>query len=519
MKRSFVASSDLRPMARQLVEFRTPAAYTGVENYAHAHAGHRSRSAGLVRHRLRALSRRAVSGRHRCPAEGAAPDRRAQGLCLVLHRQLLCLQQQSRSASVTYLRDFGTRFPDSLYTHDATIAYAKALLATNQPTAAVHLLENHRSPASAETEYFLGKAYVQNGQGRSGAEVLRRVYYNYPTNYTADSAAADLKKIPEAAFLPPATYGDHERRADGLYKTRRWGAAAEEYRAMVDLQPTNSDALIQLANAYMHDGNTRDARAALDRIPDDGSEASAEKWYQRAEIARNANDDAGLNTILQHMRATTPKSPWLESALLTTGNMYLLSKDYDRAIDYYREIHERFPNGTKAAYAHWKCAWLTYRQNRPEQARKYFEEQVEFYPGTNEVPNAMYWRGRMAEDDRDYGLARAYYGKLADRYRNYYYGVLARKRLALMPTAPAVTVAMLERIGVGSDLRSHGPGHRSAGRRSALHASQVAGERWRHRPGGARVAGRQLRAVHRGRCWRSRVSIPAVANIIARCKP
>ena len=39
MKRTFVASNDLRPMARQLVEFRTPAAYTGVENYAHTHAG------------------------------------------------------------------------------------------------------------------------------------------------------------------------------------------------------------------------------------------------------------------------------------------------------------------------------------------------------------------------------------------------------------------------------------------------------------------------------------------------
>src|SRR5690349_24653408 len=39
MKSTFVASNDLRPMARQLVEFRTPAAYNGVENYAHTHAG------------------------------------------------------------------------------------------------------------------------------------------------------------------------------------------------------------------------------------------------------------------------------------------------------------------------------------------------------------------------------------------------------------------------------------------------------------------------------------------------
>ena len=111
----------------------------------------------------------------------------------------------------------------------------------------------------------------------------------------------------------------------------------------------------------------------LARIPDDGSEASAEKWYQSAEIARNTNDDAETdNSILQHMRATTPKSPWLESALFTAGNMYLLRKDYDRAIDYYREIHERFPNSTKAAYAHWKCAWLTYRQNRPGAGEEVF---------------------------------------------------------------------------------------------------------------------------------------------------
>ncbi len=141
------------------------------------------------------------------------------------------------------------------------------------------------------------------------------------------------------------------------------------------------------------------------------------------------------------MRATTPKSPWLESALMSAGNMYLLRKDYDRAIDYYREIHERFPNGNKAAYAHWKCAWLTYRQNRREEAKKYFEEQVEFYPGTNEVPNAMYWRGRMAEDDRDYGVARAYYQKLTDRYRNYYYAVLARQAPGDYASGSAVNVA------------------------------------------------------------------------------
>jgi soluble lytic murein transglycosylase len=453
MHRSFVASNDLRPMARQLVEFRTPAAYTGVETYAHTHAGTEAGALAWFAigyaHYLDAQYPAAIAALQKAqPQIGELKDYAAFfiGNAYVL--------SNNPEESFAYLRDFGTRFPDSLYSHDATISYAKALLATSQPTEAIKMLEAHRTPASAETEYYLGKAYVQNGQGRTGAEILRHLYYNYATNYTADQAATDLRKIPEAASLPPATYSDHLKRADALYKARRYPAAAEEYRFVVDLAPAGqqSAGLIQLANTYMKDGNTRDAREALDRIPDDGSEASAEKWYQRAEIAREAKDEAGLDVILQHMRATTPKSPWLESALFSTGNMYLLLKDYDRAIDYYREIHERFPEGTKAAYAHWKCAWLTYRQNRKDQAKKYFEEQVEFYPGTNEVPNAMYWRGRMAEDDRDYGVARAYYTKLSDRYRNYYYGVLARKRLATMPVEPAVAVAALQHVSSATAL-------------------------------------------------------------------
>ena len=44
------------------------------------------------------------------------------------------------------------------------------------------------------------------GQGRNGAEILQRVYYEYATSYFADQAAADLSKIPEEPSLPPVTY-------------------------------------------------------------------------------------------------------------------------------------------------------------------------------------------------------------------------------------------------------------------------------------------------------------------------
>ena len=446
LQRTFVASSDLRPMARQLIQFRTPAAYAGVESYASVHAG---TNAGALAwfaigyaHYLDTQYPAAISAMQKAvPKIGELGDYTSFfiGNSYVL--------SNNPEASFTYLRDFATRYPDSIYAHDAMIAYARALLADNRPAEAVHLLQNNRG-SSVETDFYLAKAYEASGQSRTAAEIFRHIYYDYATNSLADASAVELKKIPEAEFLPPPSFADHQKRAEQLYKGRRYSDAVTEYRAMVDMAPANvrSDVLIQYANSLIKTGQNREASSVLDRIPDDGSEASAEKWYQRLEIARSAQDDGKIQEVLTYMRTNTPHSEWLESALMSTGNMYLLRKDYDRAIDYYRELQERFPQGSKASYAHWKYAWLTYRQGRNEEAKKAFARQVELYPGSAEVPNAMYWRARLAEDDHDTALARAYYAKLSERYRNYYYGVLARKRLTMMPSTTPTEVAALQQI-------------------------------------------------------------------------
>ncbi len=433
-------------MARQLIQFRTPAAYAGVETYASTHAG---TDAGALAwfaigyaHYLDAQYPAAITAMQK-----AAPKMGELGDYTSFFIGNSYVLSNNPEAAFTYLRDFAARYPDSIYAHEAMIAYAKALLADNRPAEAVHLLQTYRGGGS-ETDFYLAKAYVASGQGRTGAELFRHIYYDYATSYLADDASAALKKIPEAEFLPPPTFADHQKRADQLYRAHHYAAAAEEYSAMLDMAPASvrSDVLIDYANALIKTGQNREAASVLDRIPDDGSEASAEKWYQRLELARSAQDDNKIQEILTYMRTATPHSEWLESALMSTGNMYLLRKDYDQAIDYYRELQERFPNGSKASYAHWKYAWLTYRQGRNDEAKKAFARQIELYPASAEVPNALYWRARLAEDDHDNGLARAYYQKLSERYRNYYYGVLARKRLALMPSTSPANVAALQEI-------------------------------------------------------------------------
>jgi soluble lytic murein transglycosylase len=66
---------------------------------------------------------------------------------------------------------------------------------------------------------------------------------------------------------------------------------------------------------------------------------------------------------------------------------------------------------------------------KKDDARRLFEEQIEMYPGSPEVPAAIYWLGRMAEDDNNEPLAWIYYHKLIESYRYFYYANLARERM------------------------------------------------------------------------------------------
>jgi soluble lytic murein transglycosylase len=117
--------------------------------------------------------------------------------------------------------------------------------------------------------------------------------------------------------------------------------------------------------------------------------------------------------------------------------MYLLKRDYDHAIDYFRELQQRFPNGTRASYAHWKASWLSFRQGRTDEARQGFEQQIALYPESAEIPAALYWRARVAEEEGNPAMARAFYQKLSDRFRNYYYAEFGRQRLKGLSAAGA----------------------------------------------------------------------------------
>jgi len=445
IKEAFVASADLKPMARQLLDDHTPAAYAGVESYAQKHA---REDAGALAWLVVGYARfndhdlpRAIDALNRAKAH--AGD---LGDYVAYYLGTSYLQSGKSAEAMATLSNFGVNYPDSVLTRDADVTYALALSADNRPQEAIAILEKHREPLRADVELNLGRAYEATGQSAKASAVFRNLYYNLPTSSEADVAAIELRKL---GGVMPASIQERRTRADLLAKGKRYNDAANEYNGLAeDLPPAEKPTMLLAEASILQKANRyRDAKQVLNRIPDDVPEAKAQKLYLLAETERSAGDEnAFLNTQGQ-LRQSSPTSGWFEQSLLSAGNMYLVKRDYDRAIDFYRELETRFPSSSKASYAHWKVAWLSLRQQRAEEAKKGFEQQIALYPVSNEVPAALYWRGRLAEEDGETAKARAFYQKLSERFRNYYYAELGRERLhALKAPADPVHYALLDHV-------------------------------------------------------------------------
>ena len=445
VKRAFVASADLKPMARQLLQDRTPAAYAGVERYARAHNDEAAALAWLVDGYARVVDKQ--YGAAIAPLRNARAHASELGDYVDYYLASAYSGAGDFAHAAATLESFQTKWPDSLLARDAIVVYGNALVSTGQEKEAITLLEAHRTPTRADLELALGRAYSAAGQPVKAAQTLRRIYYGMPLAPEAAEAELLLKPLAAVPGVPPITFQEQKTRAELLAEAHRHTEAIVEYRTLVRQAPPEESAAMQvaLAAALYHGGRTYETQQALANLPPMTGEADAQRQYLMLEMERPDADR--VEQTLSSLRGSYPQSPWFEESLFSTANMYLLRPDYSRAAALYGEAAQRFPAGKYAAYAHWKAAWLTFRLGRSTQAKQLFEEHVELYPSSNQVVPSLYWRGRIAEDEGDYARARAYYQKILERFRYYYYADVARTRLrALPPSNAPVSDPLLDHI-------------------------------------------------------------------------
>lgn len=438
---AFVASSQLRPMAQQLVIARSPTAYAGVIAYAAGHHGEAAASAELALGHAYMLDRRY--------SEAANAFRRASGQGTVLDDYADDLEAEAAVSAnrpqdaIPLLTHFAERHPGSLFVPSAPILLANAYLAGSDAIGALRVLQPLQGSAFAnqvDFRFALAKAYQGSGNTQRAAELYRGIYLGDPLSPEAAHAKQQM-----VLMNTPLSAAERKQHADAMFNAKHYTEAEDEYRALQksgsDLSQSDRDAL-EIYAAVCDLRLKKLSRREVEQLPVTGDDSAALKMYLKSELARTTGDTVEHDEFVQQLMTQYPHSRWLEEALYSGGNMYLIRQEDAKAIEEYVALIQHFPNSIYAPSAHWHAAWLNYRLRQYPEAARLMDEQIVQYPAGTQIPGALYWRGRMYEDvEHNFSQALNYYNTLNASYVNSYYAMLARQRTAAIGQRPAAPPA------------------------------------------------------------------------------
>ena len=441
-------------MAQQLAQMRTPAAYAGVAAYAHSHSGEGAAAAYLALGHAYLLDHKfseaetALRSAHLADASKTQPDGVLADYADYLTAQAYLQSSQLPQAELV-LNDFVTKYPDSIFVSGVPVLQANLFVQEGDPQKALTVLDKHRGEPIANHVDFqlaLAKADAMAGKTDEAQQLFRHVYLDYPLSFEAAVARNQLVSSNVLPTLPPE---ERRRHADALYNAGHYSDAEEEYRSLASQPDADGVSLNALLVAAAEcDWKLKHlSQSELNAISDSNDEAGARRMYLLMELARDKDDTGTQQSIVAQMETRFPDSMWLAEALYSSGNMYLLKKDFPNAITYYGELAKRFPTMKYAPSAHWRTGWLNYRLQQYPEAARLFDEQIRVYHGGKEIPAALYWRARIYdEQEHRPEMAAEYYRTILRVYPHYYYAMLAQERLAKLGSVTPQPVAALDAL-------------------------------------------------------------------------
>ena len=316
---------------------------------------------------------------------------------------------------------------------------ARGLANSGSAAEAVRMLREHYADLpQPDGDLALGVAYEASRDLPHAAQYYQQVYYEYPSGDPATRAAAALLAMRDAmgaAYPAPAPQAMLAR-GRKLLAQHEYARAQSEFQALApQLNGADRDqAQVGIGAAQYLSGDVAAAYSRLRSLEiSDGdaegrAEANAERLYYIVECARKLNDEDQMMEAVRKL-GKYHESLWRYQALTAAANRFLVTNQPDKYTPLYKAVYEAFPDQPNGASSHWRVTWAAYIR-RKHDAAELLREHLERYPGHPSASAALYFLGRLAEANRDYPIARAYYTKLAAQFPNYYYGILARDRMA-----------------------------------------------------------------------------------------
>lgn len=99
------------------------------------------------------------------------------------------------------------------------------------------------------------------------------------------------------------------------------------------------------------------------------------------ELVKNKHYNDALNAMNDFVQKY-PKDGYTANAQYWLGELYLIKKDYPKAIEHFNVVLEQFPISSKAAASMLKTGYAYAAQGNKEEAKKFLQQVVRAYPKT-----------------------------------------------------------------------------------------------------------------------------------------
>ena len=125
-----------------------------------------------------------------------------------------------------------------------------------------------------------------------------------------------------------------------------------------------------------------------ENIPPDSNLVPLQR-YAYADLLLFQNKDKAAEQLLDSISQAYPKHPLNDDILMLRAKMAVKHRDYNKALDYFKEVYEKFDKDVLADDAIFKTAELyEHYLKQPEKAKAFYEKLIFDFPGSTYVQTA-----------------------------------------------------------------------------------------------------------------------------------
>jgi soluble lytic murein transglycosylase len=291
-----------------------------------------------------------------------------------------------------------------------------------------------KMPTTAPDDVWMrvGRMARAIGDPDRAIDAFSHVLYEFPFSDRAAEASTELESLPAPPVIAGSTrYKLELGRAERLFGAKRYTAARPIFEALRRVASSDDRELVDLRIAEC-DYFLKRTRAAQDALKPYAEKASrqGEALYFYAIATRELGDRAEYLRLVQRIVDEFPNQSWAEEALNDVATQHIRQDDDEEAVETFRTMVDRYPNGHYGDRAAWKFGWWAYKNGRYADAIRAFEVAAAFYARSDYRPMWLYWAARAHEALKNQTVADQRYLLVATDYLNSYYGRLAVARLA-----------------------------------------------------------------------------------------